>query len=64
MDKQDVTRRQHAFPASRHRMARRTRSSFYKKAFGAKELMRLEGQDGKLMHACVSINDASRDAGR
>jgi PhnB protein len=32
---------------------------FYKKAFGAKELMRLAGQDGKMMHACVSINDAS-----
>jgi PhnB protein len=32
---------------------------FYKKAFGAKELMRLAGQDGKMMHACVSINDSS-----
>jgi PhnB protein len=32
---------------------------FYKKAFGAKELIRIEGQDGKLMHACVSINDSS-----
>jgi PhnB protein len=32
---------------------------FYKKAFGAKELIKLEGPDGKLMHACVSINDSS-----
>src|SRR5690242_10678081 len=32
---------------------------FYQKAFGAKELMKLEGQDGKIMHACVSINDSS-----
>jgi PhnB protein len=33
--------------------------AFYKKAFGATELMRLEGQDGQLMHACVSINGSS-----
>ena len=33
--------------------------TFYKKAFGAKELMRLEGQDGKLMHACILINGSS-----
>jgi len=33
--------------------------TFYKKAFGATELMRLEGQDGKLMHACILINDSS-----
>jgi PhnB protein len=32
---------------------------FYKKAFGAKELIRIEGQDGMLMHACVSINGSS-----
>jgi PhnB protein len=32
---------------------------FYKKAFGATELMRLPGPDGKLMHACVSINGSS-----
>ncbi|MDQ8756836.1 VOC family protein [Sphingosinicella sp. LHD-64] len=31
---------------------------FYKKAFGAEELMRIPGQDGKLMHACVAINGA------
>ena len=31
---------------------------FYKKAFGAEELMRLPGPDGKLMHACISINGA------
>lgn len=28
---------------------------FYKKAFGAEEQMRLEGPDGSLWHACVSI---------
>ncbi len=32
---------------------------FYKKAFGAEELMRIPGQNGKLMHACVSINGSS-----
>lgn len=31
---------------------------FYKKAFGAEEMMRLPGPDGKLMHACISISDA------
>ena len=31
---------------------------FYKKAFGAKEMMRMPGPDGKLMHAAVIINDA------
>lgn len=29
---------------------------FYEKAFGAEELMRLPGPDGKLMHAAVRIN--------
>lgn len=29
---------------------------FYKKAFGATEAMRLPSPDGKIMHACVSIN--------
>lgn len=28
---------------------------FYKKAFGAKEFMRLPGTDGRLMHACLGI---------
>lgn len=28
---------------------------FYKEAFGAKELMRLEGPDGSMWHACVEI---------
>jgi uncharacterized glyoxalase superfamily protein PhnB len=32
---------------------------FYKKAFGATEMMRLPGPDGKLMHGCVSINGSS-----
>ena len=32
---------------------------FYKKAFGATELMRLPAPNGKLMHACVLINGAS-----
>jgi PhnB protein len=30
--------------------------AFYQKAFGAKEELRLPGPDGKIMHACVSIN--------
>jgi uncharacterized glyoxalase superfamily protein PhnB len=32
---------------------------FYERAFGAKELIKLEGPDGKLMHACISINGSS-----
>jgi PhnB protein len=32
---------------------------FYKAAFGATELMRLAGPNGKLMHACLSINGSS-----
>lgn len=32
---------------------------FYKTAFGAKELMRVEGESGKLMHGCVEINGAA-----
>jgi uncharacterized glyoxalase superfamily protein PhnB len=32
---------------------------FYKKAFGAVEMMRLPGRDGKLAHAAVAINGAS-----
>src|SRR5512144_2257173 len=43
---------------------------FYKKAFGASEMIRLPGPDGKLMHACMCINgsslmlvDESRDHG-
>lgn len=32
---------------------------FYKKAFGAEEMMRLPGQDGKLMHACIKINGSA-----
>jgi PhnB protein len=31
---------------------------FYKKAFGAEELMRLPGPDGRLMHAALRINGA------
>jgi PhnB protein len=31
---------------------------FYKKAFGATEMMRLPGKDGKLMHGAVQINGA------
>ena len=31
---------------------------FYKEAFGAEELMRLPGPDGRLMHGAVSINGA------
>jgi PhnB protein len=32
---------------------------FYKKAFGAEELMRLPGPDGRLMHAAIRINGSS-----
>jgi PhnB protein len=32
---------------------------FYEKAFGAKQLVKLEGPDGNLMHACLSINGAT-----
>ena len=32
---------------------------FYKKAFGAEEMMRLPGQDGKLMHASLRIFESS-----
>ncbi|MBV9750205.1 MAG: VOC family protein [Acetobacteraceae bacterium] len=32
---------------------------FYRRAFGAEELIRLPGPDGKLMHACVRINGSS-----
>ena len=32
---------------------------FYKKAFGAEELMRLPGENGKLMHACIRIGDSA-----
>ena len=31
---------------------------FYKKAFGATEMMRVPGKDGKLMHAALQINGA------
>jgi uncharacterized glyoxalase superfamily protein PhnB len=31
---------------------------FYKKAFGAVELMRLPGRQGRLMHACILIGDS------
>lgn len=31
---------------------------FYKKAFGAIEMMRLDGPNGKIMHAAVSISGA------
>jgi PhnB protein len=32
---------------------------FYTKAFGATEMMRLGMDDGKIMHACLSINGSS-----
>lgn len=31
---------------------------FYTKAFGAKELYRLQGADGKIMHAAIQIGDS------
>ena len=36
---------------------------FYKKAFGAVEMMRLPSPDGKLMHASIRIGDFGRHAG-
>jgi len=33
--------------------------AFYKTAFGAQELMVLPAPDGKIMHACLSINGSS-----
>ena len=32
---------------------------FYAKAFGATELMRLEGPDGKLWHGCIQIGNSA-----
>jgi uncharacterized glyoxalase superfamily protein PhnB len=32
---------------------------FYKKAFGAVELMRLPGENGRIMHAALQIGDAT-----
>ena len=32
---------------------------FYKKAFGATEVMRLAAPNGKLMHGCININGSS-----
>lgn len=32
---------------------------FYKAAFGATEMVRFAGKDGRLMHACISINGYS-----
>lgn len=32
---------------------------FYKKAFDAQELMRLEAPNGKIMHACIRIGDSA-----
>ena len=31
---------------------------FYKRAFGVKEILRFEGQDGKVMHAEIKIGDS------
>lgn len=33
--------------------------TFYARAFGASEMMKLEAPDGKLMHGCLSINGAT-----
>ena len=32
---------------------------FYERAFGARELVKFEGPDGKLMHGCMLINGAT-----
>ncbi len=33
--------------------------AFYKAAFGAEEVMRITGPEGRLMHACILINGSS-----
>ena len=33
--------------------------SFYKRAFGAEELTRLQTPDGKVVHACLRINGST-----
>lgn len=33
--------------------------AFYKQAFGAEEVMRLPGEDGRLMHASITVNGAN-----
>ena len=33
--------------------------AFYQRAFGAEEMVRLPGPDGKLMHACLRINGST-----
>ncbi len=33
--------------------------AFYAAAFGAQEMMRLPGEDGRLMHAAISVNGSS-----
>lgn len=33
--------------------------AFYKKAFGAIEMMRMPGTKGRLMHACIRIGDSN-----
>ena len=57
MDKQDINRVPSLAP---HLVCAGAAAAidFYKKAFGAKEEVRLPGPDGKIMHACVSINGA------
>lgn len=32
---------------------------FYKKAFGAEEMMRMPAPDGSIMHACIRIGDSA-----
>lgn len=32
---------------------------FYKRAFGAEEMIRIPGNEGKLMHACIRINGST-----
>lgn len=32
---------------------------FYKRAFGAEEMVRMPGPDGKIMHACLRINGST-----
>lgn len=33
--------------------------AFYKRAFGAAELLRVPGADGRLLHACIRIGDSA-----
>lgn len=55
------SRPRHQSPVSPHLVCAGAAKAieFYKKAFGATEIMRLAGKDGKLVHASLEINGAA-----